>query len=141
MEDHGDAANSSIFTLFADNFLASRITFKGCNINFMKLICDGEERCKEREMTSDTKAIIFEGRSLNGNRLTYLRRAYRAYSTMRNLFTFVESNCSGPGTNVSGRVRVSWTKTFGPEEPENYLKYLCKFIDKDVWIEAQLPHN
>ncbi|OWM74920.1 hypothetical protein CDL15_Pgr021271 [Punica granatum] len=236
-DDHGGADNSSTFTLWADNFLASHITIKnthdlgpggahtvdvapailiwgdkaafygcrfygvqdtlsdltgrhffqscyiegavdfiwgygqslyeGCNIistaaNLGAGGLTGFVTAQGRERASDTSAFVFKGGSVNGKGLTYLGRAYRAYSTVIfyetyfgsvivslgwdawhqskqvDKITFVESNCKGPGSSMSGR--VNWIDKLSTAQLDKYLDR-AKFIDQDGWIGAQPTHN
>ncbi|OWM74919.1 hypothetical protein CDL15_Pgr021270 [Punica granatum] len=164
--DYGHSENSSTFTLYADNFLASHITFKGCKItstaaNLGPGRVIGFVTAQGRD-EPHTSAFVFKGGSVDGQGLTYLGRAYKEYSTVifsqtyfgsdivplgwdawhdrghESTITYVESGCTGPGSNMSGR--VGWMKKLNAAELDKYLDP-SKFIDQDGWIEAQPLHK
>ncbi|PKI51740.1 hypothetical protein CRG98_027903 [Punica granatum] len=143
-DDHGHVDSSYTFTLLVENFLASRITFK----NTYNL---GSERSNPVAVAPailiwGDKAVFYNCKflSLQDTLADFTRRHLfdscyiEGGMDFMSTLTYVESNCSGPGSNISSR--VSWLKTLTPEQLENYLDP-TKFIDQDEWVEAQPVHN
>ncbi|RWW52999.1 hypothetical protein BHE74_00040559 [Ensete ventricosum] len=53
----------------------------------------------------------------------------------QDLVTFVESGCTGPGSNLSGRVK--WEKQPSDDELKKFID--ISYIDGEGWLDAQPP--
>ncbi|CAM0875780.1 unnamed protein product [Alopecurus aequalis] len=136
--------------------------FQGCELRTVQLPpgrSPGFITAQGRDSPADHTAFVFKECTVGGITPVYLGRAWRAYSQvffyrtiMSNIIVpwgwdvwnakgneatlfLVESECTGPGSDRSGR--VPWSKGLSSTDPE-VVKYLNPaYNDDDLWIEAQ----
>ncbi|OAY77298.1 putative pectinesterase 29, partial [Ananas comosus] len=110
-----------------------------------------------RSSDVDQSGFVFKSCTVNGTVETYLGRAWRNYArvifydtNMSNIvaplgwdawnykgkekyITFVESGCSGPGSNTTGRVK--WKKTLSSSELNKLID--MSYINGGGWLQLQ----
>ncbi|KAK9949214.1 hypothetical protein M0R45_004747 [Rubus argutus] len=136
--------------------------YEGCLITSLsdKIGTTGYITAQGREGPNETTGFVFKNCHVSGSGTTFLGRAYRNYSRVlfvgtymrnvitpegwslwtplqiryANLITFSEVNCRGPGADISHR--ISWEKKLSHEEVR-YLTNTTSFINQDGWLEKQ----
>ncbi|VAH42550.1 unnamed protein product [Triticum turgidum subsp. durum] len=139
-----------------------RIAFHRCAFNgFEDTLCDNTGRHYFRECVikggaGDPGGFVFKGGELRGTGRQYLGRAWNKYATVvyyhmnmssvvvpqgwapwyagnnTNDVMFAEVGCTGPGSNMAGR--VPWEKHLTEAEVEKFVN--MSFID-DGWLSKQ----
>uniref|UniRef100_A0A0D9Y784 Pectinesterase n=1 Tax=Oryza glumipatula TaxID=40148 RepID=A0A0D9Y784_9ORYZ len=100
--------------------------FHRCDISTAAAAAPGFITAQGRSSASDASGFVFTSCTVGGAAPAYLGRAWRAYArvvfyrTAMETLEMVESGCTGPGSNRTGR--VPWEKTLSGEE-------LAKLVD------------
>ncbi|XP_030547085.2 putative pectinesterase 52 [Rhodamnia argentea] len=136
--------------------------YQGCKINASTDILGGGLAgyitAQGRESAADTSGYVFNQGSVVGTGPVYLGRAYRQYSRVvfyktdlsnvvvpkgwdswryagqEGTITYAEYQCTGPGADMSKRVK--WEKTLSGEELQR-LTDVNTFINQDGWLQKQ----
>ncbi|KAF8387653.1 hypothetical protein HHK36_026307 [Tetracentron sinense] len=162
--DYGNAINSSTFSLFAENFVATNICFKQCSLNVTAGLLSGTTgyiTAQGRNSLADNSGFVFAFCNVYGMGSAYLGRAYGEYSrvlfyktSFSNIIVsegwwawdyagregniaYSEVDCTGPGSDKSKRVK--WEQNLNPMEVQLFIK-TAKFIDQGRWLEKQPQH-
>ncbi|KAJ8467598.1 hypothetical protein OPV22_030152 [Ensete ventricosum] len=134
--------------------------YERCNLSTVKsLQKPGYVAAQGRKDSSDNNGFVFKSCTISGPQATYLGRAWKQYSRVifyqtfmsdiivpegwyiwnakgsEDLVTFVESGCTGPGSNLSGRVK--WEKQPSDDELKKFID--ISYIDGEGWLDAQPP--
>ncbi|KAL6146492.1 hypothetical protein ACLB2K_057171 [Fragaria x ananassa] len=116
-------------------------------------------KAQGRESANETTGFVFKHCYVSGSGPIFLGRSYRNYSRVlfagtymediitpegwnlpswsvgsEDLITFSEANCSGPGANMS--YRVKWEKQLSHQELM-HLTNTTDFINQEGWIDEQ----
>ncbi|XP_031376750.1 probable pectinesterase 55 [Punica granatum] len=135
--------------------------YQNCKINAIAAVLGGTPgyiTAQGRESLESSDGYIFNGGSVVGTGSTYLGRAYREYSRVvfngtdflniivpegwsawdytghEEHITYAERKCTGPGSDMSRRVK--WEKTLSDGD-YHLLTDINKFINQDGWLHEQ----
>ncbi|CAL9154516.1 unnamed protein product [Musa hybrid cultivar] len=134
--------------------------YERCKISTVKsLEKPGYVTAQGRNNASDNSGFVFKWCTISGPQATYLGRAWKHYSRVifyhtfmsaiivpegwyiwfskgyEGVVTFAESGCTGPGSDLSGR--VTWEKQLSDDELKKFID--ISYIDGEGWLEAQPP--
>ncbi|CAL9125302.1 unnamed protein product [Musa textilis] len=132
--------------------------YEGCTISTANSVeKPGFVTAQGRGAANDTNGFVFKRCNVTGPQATYLGRAWGRYSRVifyqtfmsdiivpqgwsvwnshgyENEITYVESECTGPGSKQSGRVR--WKKTLTSDELRKFTD--ISYIDGEGWLGEQ----
>ncbi|URD79263.1 pectinesterase [Musa troglodytarum] len=103
--------------------------YEGCTISTANSVeKPGFVTAQGRGAANDTNGFVFKRCNVTGPQATYLGRAWG-----RNEITYAESECTGPGSKQSGRVR--WKKTLTSDELRKFTD--ISYIDGEGWLGEQ----
>ncbi|XP_073111186.1 putative pectinesterase 10 [Elaeis guineensis] len=127
--------------------------YEGCALFTVQR--DGVLTAQSRESPTEENGFVFKYCNVGGTQKANLGRAWRNYARVifyetfmsdivnpegwdawngkEEDITFVESSCSGPGSNTSQRVK--WMKELSPDELKKFTD--MSYIDREGWINAQ----
>ncbi|URD79254.1 pectinesterase [Musa troglodytarum] len=132
--------------------------YEGCTISTANSVeKPGFVTAQGRGAANDTNGFVFKRCNVTGPQATYLGRAWGRYSRVifyqtfmsdiivpegwsvwnahgyENEITYAESECTGPGSKQSGRVR--WKKTLTSDELRKFTD--ISYIDGEGWLGEQ----
>uniref|UniRef100_A0A0E0FKM1 Pectinesterase n=1 Tax=Oryza nivara TaxID=4536 RepID=A0A0E0FKM1_ORYNI len=113
--------------------------FHRCHISTAAAAAPGFITAQGRSSASDASGFVFTSCTVGGAAPAYLGRAWRAYArvvfyrTAMETLEMVESGCTGPGSNRTGR--VPWEKTLSGEELAKLVD--ISYVSRDGWLAAQ----
>ncbi|EAY73651.1 hypothetical protein OsI_01540 [Oryza sativa Indica Group] len=131
--------------------------FHRCHISTAAAAAPGFITAQGRSSASDASGFVFTSCTVGGAAPAYLGRAWRAYARVvfyrtamsaavvglgwdawdykgkEETLEMVESGCTGPGSNRTGR--VPWEKTLSGEELAKLVD--ISYVSRDGWLAAQ----
>ncbi|ONK67599.1 uncharacterized protein A4U43_C05F1760 [Asparagus officinalis] len=133
--------------------------YDGCTLNTVSSgVPVGYVTAQGRQQSNDPNGFVFKNCHIGGSAEAYLGRGWGNYSRVLfyqtymeniivpkgwidwragyggNFTTFAESDCIGPGSNTSGRVK--WEKELSDDDVKK-LTSISTFINSDNWLDQQ----
>ncbi|XP_020264093.1 probable pectinesterase 55 [Asparagus officinalis] len=133
--------------------------YEGCTLNTVSSgVPVGYVTAQGRQQSNDPNGFVFKNCHIGGSAEAYLGRGWGNYSRVLfyqtymeniivpkgwidwragyggNFTTFAESDCIGPGSNTSGRVK--WEKELSDDDVKK-LTSISTFINSDNWLDQQ----